>query len=123
MTTITVTVVASAAHPIIRRSVDVEKITHIRLFKEHFGVSPWTTSCVWNRLVSHDCLPAKARPVHLLWTQFFLKVYSTELVLASACECNPDTYRNWVRLMLDGLVRLESFVVRLLFVACSIDWR
>ena len=108
---ITVDTVSSAAHPIIRRAVDVERVTHLRLFSEHFCVSPWVTSCIWNRMIDHDCLPDKANLKHLLWTLFFMKVYATEFVLASACECDPVTYRKWVHLILEALNELEAYVV------------
>ena len=104
--------VATAAQPLIRRAVDVERVTHLRLFSEHFCISPWVTACVCNRLVEHDFLPAKANPKHLLWTLLFMKVYATEQVLATICECNAETFRIWVRSMLDGLGLLKNKVVR-----------
>lgn len=121
METISIGIIISAASDIIRRAVDVEKSTHIRTFKEHFGVSPWVVCCVWNRLALHSCLPPKAAPIHLLWTLLFLKVYSTERVLANTCGCDPETFRDWVKSMLHGLVWLEDFVVRV-DVAWSTEW-
>jgi len=60
MSPLPVAFIVTAASPIIRRAVDVEKITHIRLFKEHFGVSPLVACCVWNRLAHHGIVPSKA---------------------------------------------------------------
>jgi hypothetical protein len=102
-----------AAIPIIRRSVNVENETHLRLWQEHFGVSPVVVCSVWNRMSLWCCLPEKCRPKHLLWTLLFLKVYATELILATLCGCDPETYRGWVKSVLEGLNRLQPFVVRI----------
>ena len=99
------------AQPLVRRAVDVEKVTHIRLFGEHFGVSPWVVACVWNKLVQYSFVPAKGSVKHLLWILLFFKVYATELVLASICECDAETYRIWNRKMLEALGQLKREVV------------
>jgi len=108
---ISMDLVAIVATPLIRRSIDVEKVTHIRLFGEHFGVSPWVTACVWNKLLELQLVPNRAQVKHLLWTLLFFKVYATEQVLSSICECNAETYRIWVRRMLDALGQLKRKVV------------
>jgi hypothetical protein len=111
MVCLPVDVFCVAAIRIIAISVDVENKTHLRLWKEHFGVSPVVVCIVWNRMSFWRCLPAKCEPKHLLWTLLFLKVYATERILATQCGCNPETYRQWVKLVLEGLNRLEPFVV------------
>ena len=108
---ITTDTIAAVAEPFIRRAVDIEKVTHVRIFNEHFGVTPWVTACVWNRLVHHDIVPSKAYPKHLLWALLFFKVYSTEHVHCSICQTTPETYRNWVRAMMVALNQLELYVV------------
>ena len=50
MEVLPVDVFRDAAIPIIRRSVDVENKTQLRLWQEHFGVSPVVVCSVWNRM-------------------------------------------------------------------------
>jgi len=56
-------------------------------------------------------VPNRGQVKHLLWTLLFFKVYATELVLASICGCNAETYRDWVREILDCLGKLRVHVV------------
>jgi hypothetical protein len=88
----------------------------MRHFKAAFGVSPFMCSVMWNYMDDQENLPHRAQPKHLLWTLLFLKLYNSENVLCSLCECDEKTFRKWVWLMLpaigslDHVVRVRPFV-------------
>ncbi|KAL6071421.1 Transposase [Balamuthia mandrillaris] len=66
-----------------------------RSWRAHFGVSFETALVAWTQLKT--CTferPLQAK--YLLWTFYFLKVYSTEEVACSFCKCTPKTFRYWV---------------------------
>ena len=45
-----------------------------RCFQELFGASIGVVLHVWNAMEGGGLLPEKSRPMHLLWTLYFLKV-------------------------------------------------
>ena len=67
-----------------------------RTFKAHFVVSSKVVAKVWNKLERQRLKPDKARPLHLLWFLYWVKVYSSDDVGANFCQCKKrDTFAEW----------------------------
>ena len=64
----------------------------IRQFKAFFGCSPRVVAALWNRIDRKGLAPAEFLPSHLLWTLFFLKLYSSEDVLAALLGSTRKTF-------------------------------
>jgi hypothetical protein len=84
---------------------DVGQATKKRRFKKIFGVTAAVCAKLWILLAAH--LGRDSRPVHLLWTLFFLKHYSVEEVNSAFAQCNEKTFRKWTWLMVEELAKLE----------------
>jgi len=78
-------------------------------FRAHFGTSPGVCAICWNHIESK--LPRNFLYTHLLWTLLFLKVYATESVLASKCQCDEKTFRTKVWVVLKAIDSIKIFVV------------
>jgi len=66
-----------------------------RIFKSIFGISKLT----YNYLVLHfSSLPInyKVEGIHILWTFYFIKVYTSYDVAAVYWGCDVQTYSKWV---------------------------
>lgn len=64
-----------------------------RRYRSIFGVSAHVTSIIWNIMI--PTINLFARPIHLLWTLYFLKQYSTEHNNAYVWNCTEKTFRKW----------------------------
>ena len=74
--------------------------------KSTFSISFW--SITQNVLLSMDSDEDPAcRPVHLLWTLMFLKIYSTECVDAGIVNANEKSFRKWVWFLVKEVSKLE----------------
>jgi hypothetical protein len=93
---------------------DVGDITRKRRFRALFGISTRICVLLWTLLSKQ--LGRQARPVHLLWTLFFLKHYSVEEVNAAFARVNEKTYRKWTWLMLEELAKLNLGSATVFFV-------
>lgn len=83
-----------------------------RRFLSVFGISPYVVSLIWDMFENgSDFADTKIRPIHLLWTLYFLKVYDTETVCANACCCDEKTFRKWIWVCMEQLAELEDDVV------------
>jgi hypothetical protein len=60
-------------------------------FLSTFGSKPSLVSELWNLLEAKK-LPQGFRPIHLLWTLCFLKLYASESTLSSHCDCDEKTF-------------------------------
>jgi hypothetical protein len=83
--------------------------TTYRQFRSHFGTSPGTCAICWNYI--EHILPKKMVYTHLLWALLFLKVYATESVLASKCDCDVKTYREKVWIVVRAIYSVRNKVV------------
>jgi hypothetical protein len=83
--------------------------TNYRHFRSHFGVSPGTCAICWN-LIEHK-LPRNLVYTHLLWALMFLKVYGTESVLSTKCNCDEKTFRSKIWIILKAIDSIKSSVV------------
>jgi hypothetical protein len=81
-------------------------------FVPTFGSKPSLVSVLWD-LLEVKTLPRGFRPIHLLWTLCFVKLYSSQATLSSLCGCDEKTFRKWVWLGLETISDLElaSFVI------------
>jgi len=90
------------------------KNTSIRTFKQNFGCSPLVLMKCWDLLCGHSSLRGK-KPIHLLWTCLFLKVYAKESINATMAGCDEKTFRKHTWDMIYAISDLEPEVVRLLY--------
>jgi hypothetical protein len=81
-------------------------------FVSTFGSKPSFVSLLWDLLEVKTLLPRGFRPIHLLWTLCFVKLYSSQATLSSL-GCDEKTFRKWVWLGLETISDLElaSFVM------------
>lgn len=63
-------------------------------YRAFFGISPSNTSLLWAKIREKKLAP-RASPVHLLWGLLFLKVYSTESIIAGFLGVDEGTYQEW----------------------------
>ena len=84
--------------------------TNLRLFREHFGVSPIVMLVCWNLLLKHNDLPS-IKPKHLLWACLFLKTYGKEDTHCAICDCDRKTFRSRVWNVVRAISNLEAHVV------------
>jgi hypothetical protein len=75
-------------------------------FVSTFGSKPSLVSELWN-LLEVKKLPRGFRPIHLLWTLCFVKLYASEATLSSLCGCDEKTFRKWVRCGLEIISDLD----------------
>ena len=108
--------VSSLAESILKHPCDGRVPYQLRRFKAHFGVSPYIICCLWNRLVEDEGAPLRYTghvansPRHLLWALLFLKLYSSESVLARICGTTEKTFRQRVWLMLISISNMRNVV-------------
>ena len=87
---------------ILKKAFDEKNITSTdhRFFRSGFGVSPKVCGKIWSEMdVEYHNLSAE----HLLWALHFLKVYSTETVLAGTVGVSEKTYRETVFKVIDSI--------------------
>lgn len=82
-------------------------------FSRPFWGNPRVCSLLWNELLG--VRPEGSRPIHLLWTLLFLKVYATEHVNKLVTSADEKTYRKWTWMFLNliadlNLVRFSSLI-------------
>jgi hypothetical protein len=98
--------VDAMASTIIRQQIRSRR-TWNRRFAAHFVVPQDVVSELWGLLEDQGSIPRGFRPIHLLWTLCFLKIYATENVLAGICQCHEDTFRKWVWVGIHLIKELE----------------
>jgi len=100
------------ANRIMSRNANGSDAVRLRRFRAHFGASPEVVTALWNRLDILDRVPAGGGPQHLLWCLLFMKVYSTEEVLASIVGTSEKTFRKWVWLFVYAVSSLAPDLIR-----------
>lgn len=88
-----------------KRAPGLSKVQRERSFSALFGSSPSVCSRAWS-LISHT-LPNGSRPIHLLWSLLFLKIYANEAVNSALTGADPKTFRKWVKLVIEALASLK----------------
>ena len=109
---VTETAITRLAESILGHSCNARVAHQLRIFKAHFGVSPFIASCLWNRMEDERTLPSvqEARPFHLLWALMFLKLYSSEDTMSRIVGTTAKTFRQRVWQM---LAAVRNYSVRL----------
>lgn len=81
-----------------------------RVFVSHFQASPKVCSILWSRcyLSLQKYNPLKK---HLLWCLLFMKVYSSEMVLANKVGTDEKTFRKRVWIFINEIYILKPSVV------------
>ncbi len=81
-------------------------------FRSHFGTSPGVCSILWDHIQPTLALDLQATFSHLLWALMFLKVYSSESVLAGKCNAvDEKTYREKVRPIVEAIAKIKPKIV------------
>lgn len=80
-------------------------------FRASFGTSPTVCANLWSKLISHELMPEKGKPIHLLWALMFLKLYCSEPVLAAIAGVHEQTFRKWAWSFVDAISDLQYFVI------------
>lgn len=84
-------------------------------FRAFFGISSFIMGILWQHIVDSGAVAqAGYEPIHLLWTCLFLKLYSSNVVLARMCHVDPKTYRHWVWPLIRTISNLRGVVSDLL---------
>ena len=84
-----------------------------RVFRQHFGVSSHVASITWN-LIDIESIDSKGQnPKYFLWTLLFMKLYSSEISLASLVGTSPKTFRKWTWTFIRAIERVYDCVVSL----------
>ena len=85
---------------------------HHRIFRGLFGCPFKVVSKLWNMLDPIGKMSNRCKPIHLLWTLVFLKVYKSEAVHCRIVGCKSrDTYRNWVDRFTETIADLAEDVI------------
>ena len=85
---------------------------HHRIFRGLFGCPFKVVSKLWNMLDPIGKMSNRCKPIHLLWTLVFLKVYKSEAVHCRIVGCKSrDTYRNWVDRFTEAIADLAEDVI------------
>ena len=117
-------------HPTLSiREIDAQPFCE-RKFKSFFKLCPVGCEFLWDQL-DWSCrdksvamingLPffwRDAKPAHLLWCLYYLKVYCSEDVSATLFNRSPKTYRKYVWIMIKFLCQLSESVVSICIVNC-----
>ncbi len=89
--------------------------TESQQFCATFGADVELCSVIWSKLHLHGLLPARGKPIHLLWALMFLKLYCAESVhCAMARGVDEKTFQKWSWKFVDAIANLEEFVVSVL---------
>ncbi len=81
----------------------------LRLFREFFGTTPIPCELLWKLFVIHH--PIGFKPIHLLWTCFFVKQYLTEGISQAILEVTPKTFRKWVEKFLFAAQHINMVII------------
>ncbi len=103
-----------------RRGRQLRRRLRNRRFRAGLGVSSYVCSWYWNQLEKQKLLPKGFQPKHFLWTLLFLKLYSSESVHASICDCDETTFRKWVWIGLKVIGDLDLVSKYMCFCRCYI---
>lgn len=95
------------AQSITHKNPSKAKRTAVNRFVSTFGSDPYLVAEIWDHLQESRSTPHQFRPIHLLWTLSFLKLYNTEAILSSLCGCDEKTLRKWVWVGIDSLSGLD----------------
>lgn len=81
--------------------------SNMRHYRSYFHITPSHSSILWAKMLQKKCLPAGARPIHMLWGLLFLNVYTTEQILADIANVDPKTYRYWATALVKSIAKLK----------------
>ena len=104
---------------LLRRKTESSSLTFGRRYRACFGTSPKVCCFLWTLIENQ--IPKNATPYHLLWSLMFLKIYSTENVLASIIGVDEKTFRkySWPIIKLISDLKLacyySTFLVRFIY--------
>jgi len=107
--------VDALAMTIIQRDTSSRRVWN-RRFASFFVIPQYVVSELWGLLTDQGNLPQGFRPIHLLWTLCFLKLYSPEVAMATLLGCHEDTMRKWVWVGIHLIKELDlvSFVTSMM---------
>ncbi len=77
-------------------------------FVAHYGATPLEMVTIWQDLHHHQYIPAKANPIHYLWSFRLLKLYENNFVHAASCHCHRDTATKGSWFYIRAITRLKQ---------------
>ena len=87
-------------------------LTFNRRFRSHFGTTTSICVTIWEKTDPYNAIEyGRVEFKHLLWALMFMKIYTSENILASLAGCDEKTFRKWVWLFIDAIANLEYEVV------------
>ena len=98
---------------IFARAHGMSRTVRQRRFKALFGITPPTCASAW-AIISRS-VPRGTKPVHLMWTALFLKVYAAEYINSALTGVDCKTFRKWMWSVLQVL-SAQNLVRKLTFV-------
>ena len=102
----------TVAEPIIGRAAFS---TMLFTFSAFFGIDPFLCHSIWTMIAPSILtlgMTTHYEKKHLLWGLHFLRVYTTERVMAATCRTTPKTFRKWARFSVTQIASLKFRVVR-----------
>ena len=69
--------------------------TKKRVIEEHFGCSPRVMSIAWKVIEKNETLPNYAKPMHLIWSLYYLKTNPLLRIAAKFCKTDKATFIKW----------------------------
>eukprot|EP00804_Cyclotella_cryptica_P002591 CCRYP_010417-RA/>CCRYP_010417-RA protein AED:0.07 eAED:0.04 QI:0/0/0/1/1/1/2/0/297 len=102
-----------AAEPILRLKLScLEGIANQRRWMACFGAKPDVMADLWTRIDPSTTMPEGAKPEHMTWVFYFLKLYNTEDVnTRNVGGCDEKTFRKWVWLFVDAISYQEYPII------------
>ena len=87
--------------------------TMLLKFISHFGIDPELCIQLWRCVVQNVILQGVQgyEKKHFLWGLLLMKVYGTEIVLASMCQTSAKTFRFWSKFTISQIAALRVTVV------------
>ena len=83
-------------------------LTFKRRVRSYFRTSPSICVKIWEKIDPYNAIEyGRVEFKHLLWALMFMKIYSSENILASLAGCDEKTFRKWVWIFIHEIANLE----------------
>jgi hypothetical protein len=85
-----------------------------------FGMPPRLVALVWKCLLNDGFLnhlgPRSIKPVHLLWSLYFLRCYNIEQINGMTVGCDEKTFRKWAWFYAKCIAKLDAKYVSVIII-------
>jgi hypothetical protein len=80
---------------------------YLRKFKAVFGTTPAVSSIIWKKINDAESMPTNSRPIHLLFSLLFLRLYQIEIVNSILTNVTEKTFSKWAHIFVEVIAALE----------------